>query len=170
MRSDFNVRNLIIVMLCTTIICMGIGFVYLSILLDKKNNEKDIFDVSIIKVSEKTPIKGGLITPVGSSLIINEGRSVNFDFTLNVPGDELAYTVTLKNKGTLSAKIIDLIEYPECSNKGEEQELIKPIVITMTEVKNKVLRKWYETFGIVHVGTQKFDFFPFTCGYMEKSL
>lgn len=36
--------------------------------------------------------------------------------------------------------------------------------------ENQVLRKWYETFGFVHVGTQKFDFFPFTCGYMEKNL
>ena len=34
--------------------------------------------------------------------------------------------------------------------------------------ENKALRKWYETFGFVHTGTQKFDFFPFTCGYMEK--
>jgi ribosomal protein S18 acetylase RimI-like enzyme len=36
--------------------------------------------------------------------------------------------------------------------------------------ENQVLRKWYENFGFVHVGTQKFEFFPFTCGYMEKSL
>lgn len=36
--------------------------------------------------------------------------------------------------------------------------------------ENKVLRKWYESFGFVHVGIQKFDFFPFTCGYMEKNL
>lgn len=36
--------------------------------------------------------------------------------------------------------------------------------------ENKVLRKWYETFGFIHTGTQKFDFFPFTCGYMEKVL
>lgn len=36
--------------------------------------------------------------------------------------------------------------------------------------ENKTLRKWYETFGFIHVGTQKFDFFPFTCGYMEKNL
>jgi len=36
--------------------------------------------------------------------------------------------------------------------------------------ENQVLRKWYESFGFVHVGTQKFDFFPFTCGYMEKNL
>ena len=36
--------------------------------------------------------------------------------------------------------------------------------------ENKVLRKWYESFGFVHTGTKKFDFFPFTCGYMEKDL
>ena len=36
--------------------------------------------------------------------------------------------------------------------------------------ENQVLRKWYETFGFVHTETQKFEFFPFTCGYMKKSL
>lgn len=36
--------------------------------------------------------------------------------------------------------------------------------------ENKVLRKWYETFGFIHIGTKQFDFFPFTCGYMEKNL
>ena len=36
--------------------------------------------------------------------------------------------------------------------------------------ENVVLRRWYERFGFVHVGTQKFEFFPFTCGYMEKEL
>ena len=32
--------------------------------------------------------------------------------------------------------------------------------------ENTVLRKWYEQNGAVHTGTEKFDFFPFTCGYM----
>lgn len=36
--------------------------------------------------------------------------------------------------------------------------------------ENVVLRKWYEVYGFVHIGTQKFDFFPFTCGYMVKEL
>lgn len=36
--------------------------------------------------------------------------------------------------------------------------------------ENQVLRKWYEGLGFVHVGTEKFAFFPFTCGYMEKKL
>ena len=36
--------------------------------------------------------------------------------------------------------------------------------------ENTVLKKWYETFGFIHIGTEKFDFFPFTCGYMKKTL
>ncbi|MDE7210178.1 MAG: GNAT family N-acetyltransferase [Lachnospiraceae bacterium] len=36
--------------------------------------------------------------------------------------------------------------------------------------ENIVLRKWYEGNGFVHVGTKKFDFFPFTCGYMKRDL
>lgn len=36
--------------------------------------------------------------------------------------------------------------------------------------ENIRLRKWYEELGFVHRGTEKFDFFPFTCGYMEKEL
>ena len=33
--------------------------------------------------------------------------------------------------------------------------------------ENQTLKTWYESFGFRHIGTQKFDFFPFTCGYME---
>ena len=36
--------------------------------------------------------------------------------------------------------------------------------------ENTVLRKWYERSGAVHTGTEKFDFFPFTCGYMTIEL
>ena len=36
--------------------------------------------------------------------------------------------------------------------------------------ENQRLRTWYEKYGFVHTGTQKFDFFPFTCGYMNKKL
>lgn len=36
--------------------------------------------------------------------------------------------------------------------------------------ENKVLRAWYEDHGFIHEYTKKFDFFPFTCGYMKKKL
>ena len=34
--------------------------------------------------------------------------------------------------------------------------------------ENIKLRKWYEDNGAIHLGTHKFDFFPFTCGYMRN--
>lgn len=36
--------------------------------------------------------------------------------------------------------------------------------------ENTRLRAWYEGFGFVHSGVEKFDFFPFTCGYKERAL
>lgn len=45
----------------------------------------------------------------------------------------------------------------------------KKINIGIVE-ENKVLRKWYEDNGFIHIGIKKFDFFPFTSGYMERIL
>lgn len=36
--------------------------------------------------------------------------------------------------------------------------------------ENVILRKWYEKYGVYHLESRKYDFFPFTCGYMEKIL
>ncbi len=36
--------------------------------------------------------------------------------------------------------------------------------------ENAALRAWYERHGAIHTGTRKFDFFPFTCGYMTINL
>lgn len=36
--------------------------------------------------------------------------------------------------------------------------------------ENTRLRKWYEANGAEHIRTEKYDFFPFTCGYMRKRL
>lgn len=46
---------------------------------------------------------------------------------------------------------------------------VQKIRISIVE-ENTQLREWYESYGFTHVKTEKFDFFPFTCGYMEKSL
>ncbi|MBE7057210.1 MAG: GNAT family N-acetyltransferase [Ruminococcaceae bacterium] len=51
---------------------------------------------------------------------------------------------------------------------AKEQGLTKMNIGIVEE--NKRLRDWYETFGFVHTGTEKFEFFPFTCGYMVKKL
>ena len=46
---------------------------------------------------------------------------------------------------------------------------VSKIKISIVE-ENTQLRKWYESYGFIHVKTVKYDFFPFTCGYMEKHI
>ncbi len=65
--------------------------------------------------------------------------------------------------GGIGAKLLQ-----HAFEKAKEQGCIKMKIGIVEE--NQVLRRWYEKFGFVHVGTQKFEFFPFTCGYMEKML
>lgn len=36
--------------------------------------------------------------------------------------------------------------------------------------ENQLLKKWYIGYGFVPLYTKKYDFFPFTCGYMRKEL
>ena len=36
--------------------------------------------------------------------------------------------------------------------------------------ENKRIRDWYEKHGFTHTHTVKYDYFPFTCGYMERFL
>ena len=43
--KNINIKNSIILVLCITIICMGIGFVVLSIELKSKQKETSIFDI-----------------------------------------------------------------------------------------------------------------------------
>ena len=52
--------------------------------------------------------------------------------------------------------------------KARELDCTKMTIGIVEE--NRVLRKWYEKYGFVHTGTEKYDFFPFTCGYMYKDL
>lgn len=75
----------------------------------------------------------------------------------------------------------NLAVLPECRHKGLGGQLLTHAFGTAKKLgcgivnigiveENTVLRGWYEKYGAVHLGTHKFDFFPFTCGYMRKEL
>ena len=89
------------------------------------------------------------------------------------------YSLALSEDG--SAELNNLAVLPEFRHNGIGAKLLedcftKARMLGKSRLKigiveeNKVLRSWYEKHGFVHTGTQKFDFFPFTCGYMEKRL
>ena len=89
------------------------------------------------------------------------------------------YSLLVQDKG--ECELSNLCVLSEYRHKKIGQELLKDayrqakthkynkINIGIVE-ENTVLRKWYENEGFVHIGTEKFDFFPFTCGYMVKEL
>ena len=36
--------------------------------------------------------------------------------------------------------------------------------------ENTLLKNWYIGYGFQHIRTEKYDFFPFACGYKEKDI
>lgn len=89
------------------------------------------------------------------------------------------YSLLIQDKG--ECELNNLSVLPAYRHRGIGEKLLynafevakqlncKKINIGIVE-ENRVLREWYESFGFIHVGTKKYDFFPFTCGYMEKEL
>ena len=89
------------------------------------------------------------------------------------------YSLLLQENG--ECELNNLCVLPSYRHKGIGEKLLKSafdeaeksgcakINIGIVE-ENTVLKKWYESFGFVHTKTEKYDFFPFTCGYMEKIL
>ena len=95
-------------------------------------------------------------------------------------GDSLVgcYNLYLVNEG---CELGSLAVLPEHRHGGIGKRLLEDAIIRAAALdldkmilsiveENTVLRKWYEKNGFIHTGTQKFDFFPFTCGYLERNL
>ena len=89
------------------------------------------------------------------------------------------YSLLLQNNN--ECELNNLCVLPTYRHRNIGQELLIHAFNTARELncvkvnigiveENKVLRNWYESFGFIHTGKRKFDFFPFTCGYMEKNL
>ena len=89
------------------------------------------------------------------------------------------YSLLLKENG--ECELGNLSVLPEFRHRGIGEALLNHAVCTARQQgcrimrlsiveENTVLRQWYERHGAVHTGTEKFDFFPFTCGYMQLEI
>ncbi len=89
------------------------------------------------------------------------------------------YSLLLKQNG--ECELANLSVLPEYRHRGIGSALLRHSMDTARKEncctmhlsiveENSVLRKWYEQNGAVHTGTEKFSFFPFTCGYMHIQL
>lgn len=89
------------------------------------------------------------------------------------------YSLLLRGNG--ECELSNLSVLPEYRHQGIGGSLLRHAadtarglqctVINLGIVEENIrLRKWYEGHGAVHTGTEKYDFFPFTCGYMKIRL
>ncbi len=94
------------------------------------------------------------------------GKLVGY-YNLLVSGDEcelgsLCVLPEYRHKGAGDALLSDALS---------RAKLLGCTLMKLSIVEeNTVLRQWYEKHGFIHTGTRKFDFFPFTCGYLEIKL
>lgn len=88
------------------------------------------------------------------------------------------YSLAYNEKG---CELNNLSVLPECRHNGIGEKLLQHSCETAKQLgyevlhigiveENKMLKEWYQQHGFEHLGTKKFDFFPFTCGYMRKKL
>lgn len=140
MLKMINIRNFIIIVLCITIVCMGVGFAYLSMKLRKCSVADKSYNVSIIKVNNGTSIKGGTTAPSGTSSIINGNKTVNFLFTMRNPKDALNYHIIIKNNGTIAAQIDNIIETPDYINDTTMSSKISPVKIEHNNIVGRVIK------------------------------
>ena len=137
MKKMINIRNSIIIVLCVTIIIMGIGFVFLAMKLNNSSQDA-VFDISFIKTEEPSYIKGGKNSPSVKSSITNRGKEINLNFTLSTSYDQVVQTILIRNEGTLPAEIIDLKENPDYSNDLLSKS-IEPITISHNDIIGTIL-------------------------------
>lgn len=138
MKKMLSIRNNIIIVLCITIVLMSIGFIAISVKLKTYRDKEESFNVVFYDVSKKNAIKGSSKAPVGNVTIDSSGKILNMDLSLFAPHDELTYSIIIKNRGTLPAKIIKIHKNPDYSI-STYKNLIYPVTITTTDVEGTTL-------------------------------
>ncbi|MGN0973556.1 MAG: hypothetical protein ACI4OT_02305 [Bacilli bacterium] len=100
MNSERKGKNIVIGLLCATIVFMGIGFAALSSVLTINGtaNVANTWNVQITDITvTDTTGKADAGTPT------HNATTANFEATLNEPGDSVTYEVTVTNGGSINA-------------------------------------------------------------------
>ena len=95
--------------------------------------------------------------------------------------DKLVGYVSISIDEDNAAELHNLSVLPDCRHKGYGKRLLdycerkakemgcNKIKIEIIE-ENKILKNWYLKNGFIHLFIKKFDYLPFTVGFMEKHI
>lgn len=139
MKNLISIKNTIIVILCITIIFLGIGFSYLAMQLKSSKQNEANFNVDFYKALELTPVQGGSKMPTVNSSITNSNKTITMQFNLFYPRDEINYKIIIKNTGNIPAQIINFVEVPDYLNNEKSAKQIYPVKITHNDIVGKKL-------------------------------
>ena len=104
-------RNVVIGALLAAVAIMAVGYAALAQTLTITGNATitSTWNVAITAISEGTPTGGATNrTPAKYT-----GTTATFDVDLKNPGDKMVYEITVKNSGSLNAKLTGLTVTPE---------------------------------------------------------
>ena len=110
---------------------------------------------------------GNMITKIGKCLLFSEGKIIGYYSLLLGENNECELNNLCVSPVYRHRKIGEQL-LNHCFTFAKSLDISK-IRIGIVE-ENTQLRKWYEAHGFIHVKTEKYDFFPFTCGYMEQNI
>ena len=102
MSNERKSKNIVILLLCIAVVAMGIGFAAIGSRLNITGNTTitNTWNVQITKVEEELTQKKG---KASGSIQKVDGTNARFTATLNEPGDQIAFKVTVTNGGTINA-------------------------------------------------------------------
>lgn len=138
MKSMIRIRNNIIIVLCLTIILLGVGFILLSVKLKQIKDTDNTYSIVFDSIKLTNSVKGSTIEPNSSAEITNSKQEIAMKFSLNAPHDEISYTASIVNNGNISAEIVDIMESPDYKIQPFKS-MISPIAISLTDIKGKII-------------------------------
>ena len=134
-------RNIVIISLVAVLLCMVVGYATYSTNLELKGTSEitSNWDIQITDVTNGTPTGNAenAIAPDWDAL------SASFEANLYDKGDAMEYDVTITNKGTLDAKLDNIITNAQNANTDA-------VIITFTGYKKGEILKQNES-KVVHV-------------------
>lgn len=161
-KSRRNSKKFILIaLLIACFVFLGVGYAYLSQSLDFSGtgNIDSNFKVEFtnVTVDEEESTVDDVLTSgsTGNYITIADGSSgikdtINFDLTLNKPGDKIVATVTVTNTGEITAEYVSLV--------ADEGNTELPADITANFVANSGVTAGTElTTGATHTFTFTFE-------------
>lgn len=139
MKKMINIRNSVIIILCITIICMAIGFIIISVDYTKNKNKDLKYNVVFNSIKKTSSVKGSNTEPIGKVSINDDSTEIEMNITMNSYHDELSYTATIENEGTVPIEILDVMESPDYK-LDSFKKLITPVTIKLSDIKGKVIK------------------------------